>query len=710
MSRGVCWDTLPNPVHSIFSGSHFTTDGSGDGEFTSNITGLTAQTTYYVRAYARNSSGVGYGEERTFTTTYSIPTVTTSVVSDITDSTAICGGSVMYDGGAEVTARGVCWSTSPNPTIEDNHTMDGSGTGSFTSSLTGLTGSTQYYVRAYATNNVGTGYGNELNFVTKPQSCPGTPTVTDICGNTYNTVQIGVQCWMKENLRTTRYSDGTYISEYCEFGSFSSPNSTSNIPDYGLLYSWEAVMHGASSSYANPSGVQGVCPQGWHVPSNSEWSQLWAYVSSQSQFFCNADSSNIAKALADSIGWRNTSVTCAVGNILSDNNSTGFGARPAGSYSSYHFECYDFRRAAYFWTCSNGCHCSILYDHEDLIGLSNYNSHEQPEYSVRCLRNEGGIPTVTTAVASDITSTSSTCGGNVTNGGGTTVTARGVCWDTLPNPTVSSSHTIDGSGTGIFTSNLTGLTPGIRYYVKAYATNSLGTAYGEEKRFYTQNPACPGMQTVTDVDGNTYNTVQIGQQCWMKENLRTTRYADSTEIPAGNAYSYTDPYRYAPNNYEGNVPTYGYLYNWAAVMHGSSSSSHNPSRVQGICPTGWHVPSDAEWTQLTDYVSSQSQYVCGNDNTYIAKALSGTTMWSSSTTTCAVGKTPSNNNSTGFSILPAGGYNSVNDVFGDSAKFWSATKYGSGYAYDRVLYYSNPYVGRYYCSENLGYSVRCVRD
>jgi hypothetical protein len=163
-SRGVCWSTSHNPT---VSNSH-TTDGSGTGSFTSSITGLSPNTTYYVRAYATNSAGIAYGEERTFTTSASVslPTVTTSSVSSITSGTATCGGYVTNDGNATVTARGVCWSTSHNPTVSNSHTTDGSGTGSFTSSITGLSANTTYYVRAYATNSVGTAYGNEVSFIT----------------------------------------------------------------------------------------------------------------------------------------------------------------------------------------------------------------------------------------------------------------------------------------------------------------------------------------------------------------------------------------------------------------------------------------------------------------------------------------------------------------------------------------------------------------
>lgn len=213
---------------------------------------------------------------------------------------------------------------------------------------------------------------------------------------------------------------------------------------------------------------------------------------------------------------------------------------------------------------------------------------------------------------------------------------------------------------------------------------------------------------VTDYDGNSYDAVRIGSQVWMASNLRTTKYADGTSISQGSSTSTTVAYWYYPDNDASNKTTYGLLYNWTAVMQNSSSSSANPSGVQGICPTGWHVPSDAEWTQLTDYVS-KSEYVCGSDNT-IAKALAGTTGWSSSTDTYAVGNTPSQNNSTGFSALPAGYYNGSYYGFGHYADFWSATEDSSANAYYRYLGYDCADVlrGGYYKFD--GFSVRCVRD
>ena len=324
------------------------------------------------------------------------------------------------------------------------------------------------------------------------------------------------------------------------------------------------------------------------------------------------------------------------------------------------------------------------------------------------------VPSVITDTVTNIDSITATCGGEVTDDGGANVIARGVCWSTSHNPTIADSHTTDGIGTGSFTSNITGLTAGTTYYVRAYATNSEGAAYGNEVSFTTPVFIC-GTSTLTDIDGNIYNTVQIGTQCWMKENLRTTHYADGTLIQVGIYGSPTEPYRYNPNNDINNVSIYGYLYNWPAVMHGTSSSSANPSSVQGICPTGWHVPSDAEWTQLTNYVSSQSEYVCGSDNSNIAKALADTTGWNNSTRICTPGYDPSNNNTTGFSALPAGHFSSslTYDSFGNRGFFWSATDMNNpnrNKAYARYLQHNSSEAWLCYVNYNNGCSVRCIRD
>ncbi len=322
---------------------------------------------------------------------------------------------------------------------------------------------------------------------------------------------------------------------------------------------------------------------------------------------------------------------------------------------------------------------------------------------------------VETSEVTSITSNSAKCGGEVIweSDDNAHVSSRGVCWSTSPNPTKADNMTIDGNGLGRFTSSITGLTDNTTYYVRAYATNSIGTVYGEQKSFTTASDlafAC-GISTVSDYDKNAYNTVQIGEQCWIAENLRTTSYADGTSILQGSGTSNDVAYWYYPQNDSSNKVTYGLLYNWLAVMRNPSSSSANPSGVQGICPNGWHVPSDAEWDQLVDYVSSQSEYRCGNDEDYIAKALASTTGWDSSPYTCDVGNDPSSNNATGYSAVPAGCYSGgYGDYFDYYAYFWSTTKYNSYVAYYRYIYSYHAYVGRGNISKHYGYSVRCLRN
>nr|WP_315175889.1 putative Ig domain-containing protein [uncultured Flavobacterium sp.] len=163
--RGVCWSTSTNP--SILNNK--TTDGTGIGVFTSNLTGLSASTTYYVRAYATNSTGTVYGTEVSFTTRppLVVPTIYTSLASSLTTTSATLGGNITFNGGVAVMVSGICWSTSESPTILDSTTTDGVKSGSYTSTITNLLPSTTYYVRAYATNAIGTSYGSQISFTTR---------------------------------------------------------------------------------------------------------------------------------------------------------------------------------------------------------------------------------------------------------------------------------------------------------------------------------------------------------------------------------------------------------------------------------------------------------------------------------------------------------------------------------------------------------------
>ena len=273
--QGVYYSTVPffdtesNP-YKVFS-------TPGVGNYNVSLTSLSQNTTYYIRAYAINDDGIGIslGNMLTFKTPTlaSWPSVTTSNVLSINKTTALGGGNVTRPGGRVLTAVGVCWNTSPNPTTANSFISSSVGLGPFTSNITGLTAGTTYYVCAYATNANGTAYGNEVVFVTEPID----NTITDSDGNTYSTVQIGTQTWMKENLKTKKYSDGSLITNavdnttwgnqtsgaYCWYNNDEATNKNS----YGALYNYYAVIDSRN-----------LCPTGWHVPSKDEWTDLGNYL------------------------------------------------------------------------------------------------------------------------------------------------------------------------------------------------------------------------------------------------------------------------------------------------------------------------------------------------------------------------------------------------------------------------------------------------
>jgi uncharacterized protein (TIGR02145 family) len=325
------------------------------------------------------------------------------------------------------------------------------------------------------------------------------------------------------------------------------------------------------------------------------------------------------------------------------------------------------------------------------------------------------VPVLTTAAVSAITETTAQCGGTVTSAGGEAVMARGVCWSTSPTPTVAGSKTDDGMGTGSFTSSITGLTAATPYYVRAYATNSVGTGYGGIKTFQTESS---GTGTVTDIDGNVYKTVRIGSQWWMAENLRVTHYRDGTKCPTVTSGAHlwmaenlrmtryligeaipnvTDDIAWSAlssgaychyNNDEGNVDTYGELYNWYAAADSRE-----------IAPVGWHMPSDAEWQTLVAYLGGES--VAGGE---LKEA--GITHWVSPNTDAT--------NGSGFTALP-GGYRLILGSFrnmGNNTLFWSSTEDNSNnsFAWYRSLFNTSARINHLSDSKQIGMSVRCVRD
>ena len=301
-------------------------------------------------------------------------------------------------------------------------------------------------------------------------------------------------------------------------------------------------------------------------------------------------------------------------------------------------------------------------------------------------------PTLTTSAVTAISQTTATCGGTISSDGGATVTVRGVCWGLATAPLLTGLHTSDGTGTGTFSSQLTGLTASTVYYVRAYATNSQGTAYGSEQSFKTLKVV---IDSVTDVEGNIYHVVPIGTQKWLRENLLVTKYRNGEAIPkvtldaqwkvvTTGAYCTYD-------NLAANFATYGALYNFQSLAD-----------VRGLCPTGWHVPSVAEWTQLATFLGGSSS--AGGPMKSTGTIEQGTGLWYSPNT----GAT----NASGFTGIPGGyriNYGTYYSI-GNVGYFWSSSDTSSLNGWNYVLDANNGELLKNFNLKNNGFSVRCCKD
>lgn len=578
---------------------------------------------YHVRAFAVNGKGVGYSNEMEFRTP-ALPEVETEAVSSITMTSAVVSGTVISDGGTEVTERGVCYSTSSNPTISNSKVSSGSGTGSFSCTLSGLSAGTTYYVRAYAKNSMGTAYGEQKTFTIVSPSAP--------------------------TVNTNDVSNITRTSGTCG----------GNVTDDG----------GATVT------ERGLCWGKGSLPTIST-----------------------------------NKLTLGTGTGSFSGNITGLTAN-----TTYYVRAYA--------TNSKG----TSYGSSKVLKTLDYD-----------------LPTVTTSTinTSYVYNTSATVSGNVTADGGATVTTRGVCYSTSSNPTISNSKVASGNGTGSFSVTLSGLSSSTTYYIRAYATNSKGTAYGEQLSFTTLSSsssdipvgAIAGLFSVSATEQVYFSQGNLQYQA----STNTWRFAENQYDYVGDSINGTVYQSGVKCNnakisstYSGWIDLFGWGTGNNPTLSSTSYSDYSTFTDWGINPISnggneanqWRTLTIDEWVYLfsgrTNATNLRSQATVNNVQGYIFLPDN----WSSfpiglSFTANAIDWTTNTYSAadwakmeqSGAVFLPAAGYRYGRGVYdvGSYGRYWSSTPFGENSAYYmRFLGYLAYPQGKDY-SRGYGRPVRLVR-
>jgi uncharacterized protein (TIGR02145 family) len=371
---GHCWAQADNNP-GLESGNYTEFGGSQTSlEYESEMTGLTRGETYFVRAYAINSKGVAYGEVLKITTDLMQMMLQTNFLFDYSYTTVGIHAEAFAEPGVNILEKGIIWSKDQSATLEtaEGFTTEGGDSGTFTSFAINLKPGNTYFFRVYASNSIYTAYGNALLFKTW-QACPEQAVVYDSEGNAYNTIQIDDQCWMKENLRTgvmlldENPADNSIIEKWCY------NNDTALCNKYGGLYNWQEILD-YKANFEQGEKEQGICPDGWHIPDDSDWNKLVE----------NLGGSVIAggKLKEEGIGhWNEPNAN--------GTNESGFTALPAGMYTSVSTFNY-LGQNAYLWSTAEMGNLEAwtrtLYYSNQNVGR--YSTLKTNGLSLRCIKDE----------------------------------------------------------------------------------------------------------------------------------------------------------------------------------------------------------------------------------------------------------------------------------------------------------------------------------
>ena len=446
------------------SSTYSVTIGSGDGTFSSTLTGLTQGTTYYVRSFATNVQGTGYGAETSFTTQTTATVSVTATPTSLTTTSAIGGGTISSNGGATITTSGLVWDASANPTIAlSTKTTDGTTSGTFTSSITGLTQGATYHVRAYATNYLGTSYGPDITFTTiTTPTVSTTATVTSITGTTViGGGTISTDGGATVTTRGLVWGTSTGASTYSVTTGIGTGTYTSSLT--GLTPATTYYVRAfATNSVGTVYGPEVSFATLAVEPAVSATSDATSITGSSATSGGTITANGGATVTVSGVVWSTTS-TPTIALLTKTTNGT-----VTGTYTSS----------------LSGLAPATLY-YVRAYATNSIGTAYGPQSSFTTLAI---VPTISaTATVTSITGTTATSGGTISTDGGATVTTRGLVWGTSSGASTYSVTT--GTGAGTFTSSLTGLSVATTYFVRAFATNSVGTVYGPEVSFATPTTA-----------------------------------------------------------------------------------------------------------------------------------------------------------------------------------------------------------------------------
>jgi uncharacterized protein (TIGR02145 family) len=601
------------------------------------------------------------------------PVISTTAATEISTTSAVSGGNITADGGAPIISKGVCWNTTTDPTVANSKTSESGESLSFTSNITRLLPNTTYYVRAYATNSAGTSYGKSVSFKTlgdKPVS------------NALNTSDIQLTT---ATLNGTVNPNSLETTVTFEYGKTTSYGST--------LVAQQSPLSGDSEGNVTADLTELAPGTTYHFRIKAE-NTLGITYSSDITFTTLGSVPSATALAAANLQVNSATIKGSVNpNYLSSTvefewgTTTSYGNKITSTQSPVTGSA-----AVSVSADLTGLTPGTTY-HFRIIATNELGTTNSGDLTFKTL---GQVPSADTMTATNLQYSTATINGSVNpNYLATTVSFE---WGTTAiygNTITITQNPISGSTSQNVSADISGLSTGTDYHFRIKAINEMGTTFSDDLMFTTLAP-------ITDVEGNVYNIQTIGNQIWMTENLKTTKYSNAATITYG---------LYYPANDESNVAKYGYLYDWAAAINQPAKYDTimmdlTGQRVQGVCPTGWHLPTVQEWLELVNNFG-------GTEVAALKLKIANESYW---LTPLLIEEPVS-----GFNAIPAGNrmIDGTYHVCGENASYWTSSQFwdGGGTIMGRQIYMRNFQSKIYIDIPNtnnqpgsIGLSVRCLKD